>query len=145
MPIAAMTPLLTLLPTLITLCLSSAPTRTAASPALIERNLAYRSPYSTEPGLAIDTEVVHKRHIAARAEVQRVVEERIRKRSVHEDNGEVRAPEGEPAENPLIYGLGVAVWDHDWVFGGDVNFTHGVASGMSLSQPTPPVSPRKAE
>lgn len=110
----------------------------SASPALIEQNLAYRSPYLKEPGLAIDTHAVHARHLAARAKVHEIVQKRSlvaglalsqEKRGVHEDNGEVRAPEGEPAVNSLIYGLGVAKWDHDWVFGGDVNFTHGVASG----------------
>ena len=107
-----------------------------AAPSL-DNNLAYRSPYTSHPSLAIDTADLSARHLAARSNIDTVVAARRRKRAivnrkrgVHEDNGEVRAPGGDPAENDLIYGLGVARWDHDWVFGGDVNFTHGVASGM---------------
>lgn len=97
-------------------------THVAATPEVLERNLAYRSPYISHPALAIDTHKVHKRHLEAYAGVRR----EIRKR-------QIAIPEGEDDEYPLPgYGLGVADWSNaDYIYAGDLNFTHSVASGES--------------
>ncbi|WVR08378.1 hypothetical protein IAU60_005433 [Kwoniella sp. DSM 27419] len=93
-------------------------TLVAASPAVLERNLAYRSPYLSHPDLAIDTKQVYKRHLVAAEEI------RLRKR-------EQAIPEGKDSEYPQPgYGLGVTDWSNsDYIYSGPLNFTHSVASG----------------
>lgn len=99
-----------------------------STPAILEKNLNYRSPYIAHPALAIDTHQVHSRHLAARAEIR----SEIQKRQV-----QVPKPSGKPDEYPTPnYGLGVADWGNaGYVYGGDLNFTHSVASGMSSVSP----------
>ena len=94
----------------------------SATPQILERNLAYRSPYVSHPALGIDTGDVHRRHIVARDEVRH----EIRKRQK-----QTAAPGGKPEEYPTPgYGLGVTDWtDADVVYAGNLNFTHSVASG----------------
>lgn len=98
-----------------------APLLISATPDLIERNLAYRSPYTEHPALSIDAVEVHKRHLAARGEVESTISKRSK----------VPGPAGEADRYPSTYGLGVAKWESEWVYGGDLNFTHDVASGES--------------
>lgn len=97
---------------------------TLATPEILEKNLAYRSPYVSHPALAIDTRAVHKRHLAASAEAHA----EIRKRQE-----QVARPDGEPIEYPSYppgYGVGVAKWTNaQYVYAGELNFTHSVASG----------------
>jgi len=97
-----------------------------ATPEVIERNLAYRSPYVSHPGLGIDTADVHRRHLAARDEVRH----EMRKRQQ-----QAGAPTGKPEAYPAPgYGLGVVDWtDADAVYAGKLNFSHGIASGRSNS------------
>ena len=94
---------------------------TQATPEIIERNLAYRSPYLSHPTLGIDTVNVHQRHLAAREEIRG-----LRKRQAQTD-----VPDGKPDAYPTPgYGLGVTDWtDTDMIYAGDLNFTHSVASG----------------
>lgn len=99
---------------------------TLATPEILERNLAYRSPYVSHPALAIDTRAVHKRHLAANAEARA----ELRKRQE-----QVARPDGKPVEYPSYppgYGVGVAKWTNaQYVYGGELNYTHSVASGES--------------
>ena len=100
---------------------------TLATPELIERNLAYRSPYVSHPALAIDTRAVHKRHLEANAQAHSEVT--LRKRQE-----QVERPAGEPVEYPTYppgYGIGVTKYGNaQYVYGGELNYTHSVASGM---------------
>jgi alkaline phosphatase D len=110
------------------LALSSLLATTAlATPEIIERNLAYRSPYVSHPALAIDTHAVHKRHLAANAEIH----SGLRKRA-----DQVARPAGEPVEYPSYppgYGVGVTKYTNaQYVYGGQLNYTHSVASGQFL-------------
>ena len=101
---------------------------TLATPELLERNLAYRSPYVSHPALAIDTHAVHKRHLEAN--VQAHSEVTLRKRQQ-----QVPRPAGEPVEYPSYppgYGIGVTKYTNaQYVYGGELNYTHNVASGKS--------------
>ena len=103
-------------------------TSALATPELIEKNLVYRSPYVSHPALGIDTHAVHKRHLAANAEIH----SELRKR---QDTSQVARPAGEPVEYPAYppgYGVGVAKYTNaQYVYGGELNFTHSVASGTS--------------
>lgn len=94
---------------------------TKASPAHWDKNLAYRSPYPNEPGLAIDTQDLHDRH---QSEIQLI------KRRRQEQEAK---PDGEAVTYSMVgYGLGWADWgDAEYVYKGGLNFTHGVASGRS--------------
>jgi alkaline phosphatase D len=102
---------------------------TLATPEILERNLAYRSPYISHPALAIDTHAVHKRHLEANAQAHSEVT--LRKRQE-----QVPRPAGEPVEYPSYppgYGIGVTKYTNaQYVYGGELNYTHSVASGMSL-------------
>lgn len=100
-------------------------TVTAATPALISKNLNYRSPYIAHPALGIDVEAVHARHLEARSKV----DTEITKRQV-----QVARPSGTADDYPTPnYGLGVTDWDNaGYVYGGNLNFTHNVASGKSF-------------
>lgn len=95
-----------------------------ATPAILSQNINYRSPYITHPALGIDVEAVHTRHLQARREI----DNEITKRQV-----QVARPSGTPEDYPLPnYGLGVTDWQNaGYVYGGNLNFTHSVASGMS--------------
>jgi alkaline phosphatase D len=101
---------------------------TLATPELLERNLAYRSPYVSHPALAIDTHAVHKRHLEANAQAHSEVTFRKRQE-------QVPRPAGEPVEYPSYppgYGIGVTKYTNaQYVYGGELNYTHSVASGMS--------------
>lgn len=101
-------------------------TAISASPELISKNLNYRSPYNAHPGLAIDTREVHERHLQARSEV----DSEITKRQL-----QTAKPSGTPDDYPVPnYGLGVADWSNaGYVYAGNLNFTHSVASGKSPS------------
>ncbi|KAJ9102982.1 hypothetical protein QFC19_004539 [Naganishia cerealis] len=105
------------LPLLIaTLCLTSL--AQAANNHLDQSNLAYRSPYLNHDSLAVDVHAVAKRHEDS-ANI-------LRKRQLQEV-----APTGTP-DNYLTagYGLDVVDWsDASYIFAGDLNFTHAVASG----------------
>jgi alkaline phosphatase D len=97
---------------------------TLATPEIIEKNLAYRSPYVSHPALSIDTRAVHKRHLAANAEVH----SEMRKRQE-----QVARPDGQPVDYPSYppgYGVGVTKYTNaQYVYGGELNYTHSVASG----------------
>lgn len=99
-----------------TLCLSVL--AQASTNHLDRSNLAYRSPYANHDSLAVDTHAIAKRHEESHAI--------LRKRQVKQ-----AAPKGEP-DNYITagYGLGVVDWaDASYIFGGNLNFTHAVASG----------------
>lgn len=101
-----------------------------STPSVLNRNLAFRSPYTNEPHLGIDIAALHERHTAA-------------KRSLDAELGALRrggkrqAQEVRPAGKPhgytyAGYGLGVASWDDaSYVHAGELNYTHSVASGES--------------
>lgn len=96
----------------------------SATPEILHRNLAYKSPYISDPSLSIDVQEVHKRHLAARDEIR----SELRKRQITT----VPKGQGEPQAYPEKgYGLGVVDWtDAEYIYSGDLNFTHSVASGM---------------
>lgn len=99
-----------------TLCLSAL--ARASTNHLDESNLVYRSPYANHDSLAVDTHAIVKRHEESHAI--------LRKRQMKQD-----APKGQP-DNYITagYGLGVVDWaDASYIFGGNLNFTHAVASG----------------
>ncbi|KAJ9093940.1 hypothetical protein QFC20_007026 [Naganishia adeliensis] len=99
-----------------TLCLSAL--AQASTNHLDRSNLAYRSPYANHDSLAVDTHAIAKRHEESHAI--------LRKRQMIQ-----AAPTGEP-DNYITagYGLGVVDWaDASYIFGGNLNFTHAVASG----------------
>jgi alkaline phosphatase D len=90
----------------------------AANNHLDQRNLAYRSPYLNHDSLAVDVHAIAKRH-----EDSATI---LRKRQLQEV-----APTGAP-DNYITagYGLGVVDWsDASYIFAGNLNFTHAVASG----------------
>ena len=97
----------------------------ASSPEVLERNLVYRSPYSSHPGLALDTKSIHARHLAAGDEIEATLKKRAAATEVR--------PSGSDDEYTYSgYGLGVAYWgDADYVYAGQLNYTHAVASGES--------------
>jgi alkaline phosphatase D len=99
-----------------------------ASPEIYERNLVYRSPYVSHPALGIDTQAVTKRHVEASLLVRREMQKR---------QEQTEKPAGEDDEYPTpTYGLGVTDWSNaGYIYAGDLNFTHGIASGMALSCP----------
>ncbi|KAJ9115429.1 hypothetical protein QFC22_005186 [Naganishia vaughanmartiniae] len=99
-----------------TLCLTGL--AQAANNHLDGRNLAYRSPYLNHDSLAVDVHAIAKRH-----EDSATI---LRKRQLQE-----AAPTGTP-DNYITagYGLGVVDWtDASYIFAGNLNFTHAVASG----------------
>jgi alkaline phosphatase D len=90
----------------------------AANNHLDQHNLAYRSPYLNHDSLALDTHAIVKRHEESHSI--------LRKRQAQQ-----AAPSGTP-DNYITagYGLGVVDWaDANYIFGGNLNFTHAVASG----------------
>ena len=96
----------------------------ASSPETIERNLVYRSPYSSQPGLGLDTAAIHARHLSARAEIDTHLEKRAAQQPKPSGTNDEYTYSG--------YGLGVAWWnDADYIYAGQLNFTHSVASGES--------------
>ena len=122
--------LFALLPLLAVLGLST------ATPEILNANLAYRSPYSNEPGLAIDTEAVHARHADSHRQIKREIQRGHLKREVNrrvkrDGTGEIARPEGQSGEYTYKgYGLGVTDWGTaGYVYAGGLNYTHSVASG----------------
>lgn len=111
-----------------------------ATPEILETNLAYRSPYLNEPGLSIDTRAVHARHVDSHVQIKREITLGKLKRDLsgiaRRDAGEIVRPDGEPSGYTYKgYGLGVTDWGTaGYVYAGNLNFTHSVASGMSLLQ-----------
>ena len=94
------------------------------TPEVYDRNLAYRSPYTEHPALAIDTRKVHERHVVASDNIKRG----LRKRADFID-----VPEGYFNEySKPAYSFGVTDWTTaDHVYAGALNYTHSVASGES--------------
>ena len=97
------------------------------TPEVYDRNLAYRSPYTEHPALAIDTRKVHERHVVASDNIKRG----LRKRADFID-----FPEGDFNEySKPAYSFGVTDWTTaDHVYAGALNYTHSVASGESGSR-----------
>jgi hypothetical protein len=100
-------------------------------PSILNRNLAFRSPYTNEPHLGIDVEALHERHTAAKRSLDAELGALARR------GGKRQAQELRPAGKPhgytyAGYGLGVASWDDaSYVYAGELNYTHSVASGES--------------
>ena len=94
-----------------------------ATPEILERNLAFRSPYTTQPGLALDTRSIHARHLKARDEIDALVK--------RQDPAQEAKPSGNNDEYTYSgYGLGIANWDDaSYIYAGDLNYTHSIASG----------------
>ena len=103
----------------------------SATPEILERNLAYRSPYLNEPALGIDTRAVHERHLQARSEIKRDIDSGRLKRSLSRRQEQTNRPDGEPSTYTYAgYGLAVTNWaDTDYIYAGGLNYTHAVASG----------------
>jgi hypothetical protein len=101
------------------------PLGAVATPEILERNLVFRSPYLNEDILKRDTHAIHRRHLAARDEI----DTRRRKRAAPVQTAK---PDGSPSTYTFSgYGAGVADWDEStYIYAGDLNYTHGVASGM---------------
>ena len=96
----------------------------AASHEIYSSNLNYRSPYLSQPGMALDTREIHARHQAETKNIKR----HLARRQLQQNR-----PDGAPINyNYVGYGQGVTDWDDaDYVFGGSLNYTHAVASGES--------------
>jgi alkaline phosphatase D len=80
--------------------------------ASFEANLVYRSPHPNVPELGISTHRLRARQLDPQGQgVQQL------------------RPPG-PGDNYIRYGDSAIDWSHaDYIYGGSVNFTHGVASG----------------
>lgn len=106
------------------------------SPELLERNFAYRSPYANQPGLSLDTHSIHKRQFQAGEQIRREHHHLARKRDTtdRDDQGHPM-PEGEDGTY-LYTGVSAQIANHGnapYVYAGELNFTHSVASGESSS------------
>jgi alkaline phosphatase D len=108
------------------LSLLGALSQVRCTPEILERNLAYKSPYISHPALAIDTAQVHHRHLEAAKLVRREIRKRQEQTRIPQDGMDVEYPK--PS-----YGLGVTDWSNaGYIYAGDLNYTHNVASGGSF-------------
>jgi alkaline phosphatase D len=95
-----------------------------ASPEILENNLVYRSPYTNDRQLALDTQAIHARHEQAKREIDVTLRKRQAQQVKPSGQDDTYTYDG--------YGLGVASWkDSTYVYAGTLNFTHAVASGRS--------------
>ena len=92
---------------------------TLANPEVLERNLAFTSPFSNHPVLSHDTRSIADRHHSAG------------RRAARKRQEQVLRPSTSPGTYTYVgYGLGVAYWDDaSYIYAGGLNFTHSVASG----------------
>ena len=97
-----------------------------ANHEIYSSNLNFRSPYLSQPGLALDTRAIHARHQTESKIIKR--EAQLSRRQAQESR-----PDGQPTNyNYVGYGLGVTSWDDaDYIYAGSINYTHSVASGES--------------